>query len=303
MTATNVFFSIVIPTYNREGLIMKTLDTVFNQTYKNYEVIVVDNCSTDNTEALLRPLAEQNKIKYIRHDRNYERSKSRNTGMRNASGDFLTFLDSDDFLYSTSLEEAARFVHMQSSIKFFHHYYELVSPEGKKIYSFPFPTGNALKSLLLGNFLSCIGVFISKEIYQAYSFDEVPVAIGSEDWDYWIRVMSKYDLGVIKKVCAGVVQHDNRTVTLLDYNSVLKRKDYYIEKYKHSTDLPQELKGNLNIVEAGYYCYAATIAFQSGKNTSGYKLLNKAVKAYPAVLGKRNFWRITFNPLKQFLKK
>src|SRR5436305_9177608 len=99
MKAEPVFFSIVIPTYNRADLILETLETVFNQTYKNYEAIVVDNCSSDNTLELLAPLVEKHKIRYIRHDRNYERSKSRNTGMDAATGDFLTFLDSDDFMY------------------------------------------------------------------------------------------------------------------------------------------------------------------------------------------------------------
>ena len=92
-------FSIIIPTYNRADLIMETINSVFAQSYTNYEILVVDNCSTDNTALLLQPLIDENKIKFIKHDRNYERSRSRNTGMENATGDYLTFLDSDDFMY------------------------------------------------------------------------------------------------------------------------------------------------------------------------------------------------------------
>ncbi|HWZ23211.1 MAG TPA: glycosyltransferase family 2 protein, partial [Cytophagaceae bacterium] len=88
------FFSIVIPTYNREKCILNTLDTVFSQTFRDYEVIVVDNCSTDQTELVLSEFISSGKIKFIKHDKNYERAKSRNTGMKAARGNFLTFLDS-----------------------------------------------------------------------------------------------------------------------------------------------------------------------------------------------------------------
>src|SRR5882724_11938707 len=92
-------FSVVIPTYNRAGLISRTLNSVLCQTYQDFEVIVVDDASTDDTEQILEPLIRTQKIRYIKHDQNYERAKSRNTGMENASGHFLTFLDSDDLMY------------------------------------------------------------------------------------------------------------------------------------------------------------------------------------------------------------
>jgi glycosyltransferase involved in cell wall biosynthesis len=92
------FFSIVIPTYNRADLILDTLESVLSQTYKEFEVIVVDNCSTDNTKDVLLPYIQNGSISFIQHEKNYERSKSRNTGIKHAKGDYITFLDSDDFI-------------------------------------------------------------------------------------------------------------------------------------------------------------------------------------------------------------
>src|SRR5690348_2695793 len=103
-------FSVVIPTYNRAKFIVNTLESVFSQSYKNYEVIVVDNCSTDDTVAVLQPLIDEKKIRFIQHEKNYERAYSRNTGIENATGDFLTFLDSDDFMYPENLADAADFI-------------------------------------------------------------------------------------------------------------------------------------------------------------------------------------------------
>jgi glycosyltransferase involved in cell wall biosynthesis len=66
-----LMFSIVIPTYNREKFVEATLESVFAQTYPNYEVICVDNCSTDNTANILRRYAELGTITLIQHDKNY----------------------------------------------------------------------------------------------------------------------------------------------------------------------------------------------------------------------------------------
>src|SRR5437763_896094 len=104
------FFSVVIPTYNRAEFILNTLNTVFAQSFEDFEVIVVDDCSTDNTVELLAPLIETNKIIFVQHDKNYERAKARNTGAKLAKGKYLTYLDSDDFMYSDNLKDAYDFV-------------------------------------------------------------------------------------------------------------------------------------------------------------------------------------------------
>src|SRR5690349_19559359 len=114
----DILFTVVILTYNRADLILETIHTVLNQTYRNYEIIVVDNCSTDNTEEVLKPLIEKRLIRFLKHDKNYERSKSRNTGMKNANGDYLTFLDSDDFMYVNCLKDAHAYIIENPEIKF-----------------------------------------------------------------------------------------------------------------------------------------------------------------------------------------
>src|SRR6476469_5153496 len=84
------FFSVVIPTYNRAAFIKATLQSVLSQTYPNFEIIVVDNCSTDNTDQVLDSFIRAGQIKFIKHEQNFERARSRNTGMKAARGDFLT---------------------------------------------------------------------------------------------------------------------------------------------------------------------------------------------------------------------
>ncbi len=99
----NTSFSIIIPTYNRADLIKITLDSVLAQNYPSCEIIVVDNCSTDNTAEVLQPLVDAGEIRFIRHEQNLGRSQSRNTGFENATGEWLLFLDSDDLMAEGAL--------------------------------------------------------------------------------------------------------------------------------------------------------------------------------------------------------
>lgn len=87
--------TVVVPTYNRASLLVRAIGSVLAQTLRNWELIVVDDCSTDETEQVVRSFSDD-RIKYIRHDRNRRVSAARNTGIRCARGEYVAFLDDDD---------------------------------------------------------------------------------------------------------------------------------------------------------------------------------------------------------------
>ena len=97
----NIKFSIIIPAYNAENSIQKSIDSILNQTYNNYEIIVVNDGSTDNTINLIE---KNSKIKII-NQKNLGVSSARNTGIENAKGDFIAFIDADDYIEKNYLEE------------------------------------------------------------------------------------------------------------------------------------------------------------------------------------------------------
>jgi glycosyltransferase involved in cell wall biosynthesis len=254
------FFSVVIPTYNRADLILKTLDSVFNQSYKNFEIIIVDNCSTDNTQELLEPLVKTNKIKLITNITNLERSISRNVGFENASGNFLTLLDSDDLMYKDNLKDAAEFVLKNPDTFFFHNYYELINEKGQVLYKYHYPNLNdRLRAIADGNFISCIGTFLAKKIYTNYKFDANPDILGSEDWELWIRIIADYKIGVIPKVNNGILHHQGRSISQYTIESIIKRKQYIIEKIKADTHLYKIYKNYINRISCSSYIFAATM--------------------------------------------
>jgi glycosyltransferase involved in cell wall biosynthesis len=269
---TEVFFSIVIPTYNRAHLILKTLNSVLNQTYTNYEIIVVDNASTDNTLEILSDLEKDGQIIIIRNKINQERSISRNLGMEKAKGDFLTFLDSDDIMYPNNLSDAIEFLNNNPQYNFFHNLYNLTDENDHLIHKYKFPS---LKNLHFrishGNFLSCIGVFISKKIYSSYKFDVDENLLGVEDWEYWLRIAADFPLGRITNRNNAIIQHNSRTVNNISVEDVLKKQMLVVEKVKQNPITNKCYSPFLKRMKASGYLYASIIA-NSNKN---YKLAGK----------------------------
>lgn len=96
------FFSVIIPTYNRAGDLKRSLDSVLQQTFTDFEVVIVDDGSTDDTAQVIQTYTDA-RIKYI-YQQNSERSAARNNGIRNASGKYICLLDSDDVYYPEHLD-------------------------------------------------------------------------------------------------------------------------------------------------------------------------------------------------------
>jgi glycosyltransferase involved in cell wall biosynthesis len=286
------FFSVVIPTYNRAAFIEATLHSVFEQTYRNYEVLVIDNASTDNTEELLQPHIQAGRIKFIKHDQNYERARSRNTGMAAAQGDFVTLLDSDDFMYPNNLADAATYAREHPEIKCFQNLYELVDSNRKVLRAYPLPSlGNQLEAIADGNFMSCIGDFIHREIYQRYQFDTTPELTGGEDWEFWIRVVADYKVGRIEKINSGVLHHEGRSINNQNLESMRVGLEHLCFKLETDPHLSEVYRPYLKRIRANAALYMAILANGGALFDEARKYLKDAVKADLTLLSKPRFWR------------
>ena len=111
------YFSIIIPTYNRKEILTRALDSLVSQTEKNWEGIIVDDGSDDDTYSHIRSYLDDSRIQYIRQG-NSGPALAKNKGIENASGTFLTFLDSDDEFLSTHLESRKNILSENPEIKF-----------------------------------------------------------------------------------------------------------------------------------------------------------------------------------------
>jgi glycosyltransferase involved in cell wall biosynthesis len=108
MNKSPFFFSIIIPTYNRSSLLLNAINSVLSQTYPFFELIIADDCSTDNTELVVKSINDS-RIKYYKLSKNGGNAVARNAGVRLANYEFICFLDSDDAYKNNFLEDVHQF--------------------------------------------------------------------------------------------------------------------------------------------------------------------------------------------------
>ena len=215
------FFSIIIPTYNRRLLLKETLDSVLVQTFIGYEVILVDNNSTDGTAQMILSEYNSDKIRYICNSANYERGYSRNVGLSIAKGKFTTFLDADDLMKETCLQTVYKFICMNPDARLLKMTHSIYDDKTARITTSKYlPTKNHHKELCKSNFVSCIGVFVHESIYSQVSFNESPTFVGSEDYLVWFRPLALNKLYIIPSDEVMVRNHDRRSVYSNIYNNL-----------------------------------------------------------------------------------
>lgn len=198
--------SVVIPTYRRAGLVTRAIQSVQNQTYKNIQVIIVDDGSPDNTAEVIRELNNPS-IRYIRHERNMGQAAGRNSGIRAATGEYVAFLDDDDEWRPNKIEKQLEFLNNSGCDAVLCASY--VNKKGIRRHHKEVVTLADLKG---GNeFAAGSGLLARTSVVRAVCFDE-SINQG-EDWDELIRLAERYRIGYINEPLYDVDDgwHQRRT--------------------------------------------------------------------------------------------
>lgn len=214
-------FSIVIPTYNRAAFIETTIRSVLVQEFDDFEVIVVDDGSTDETEKVVAAIDDP-RIQYY-WKQNEERAAARNAGASFSNGEYITFLDSDDLVYEQHLKIADEMIRKHNAPEWFHLGYECLNVSSNERSSNNELPEIANGQLVYGNHLSCDGVFIRRDIAFAMPFNAERDLSATEDYELWLRLASRYPLYCDKRVTSAIVQHDERSVVNADRQKLEKR--------------------------------------------------------------------------------
>ena len=222
-------FSIILPTYNRSTFLPKALESVINQTYTNWELIIIDDGSTDNTKEIVEAfLKENNKIRYI-YQENAERSAARNNGISNAKGNYICFLDSDDYYHESHLQNFVDLIkkHKESEALYF---------SGVSLNNFnktEFKYNESYKTNQEFFFLNTIGTpraCISKSLLNKEKFNK-KIRIG-EDRELWLRLVNLAPIYYHRINSFIEVEHQNRSVLGCSCYDHLKTLNI-IFSYKH----------------------------------------------------------------------
>jgi GT2 family glycosyltransferase len=186
--------SVIIPTFNRGPLLLQTVESVLAQSFSDYELIVVDDGSQDETESLLAPY--RSRLRLVRQA-NAGVASARNRGWRQSQGQLICFLDSDDLWLPGKLEKQVAFAQA-------HPQYGLIAteiapfdadgprPERSRRNMYPIRNGYVLEQLLFANWLQTSTAMIRRDaLEQAGGFDEDVGSFG-EDWLLWMKIAAQY---------------------------------------------------------------------------------------------------------------
>lgn len=218
------FFSVVISTKNRSELVLKAIKSVFNQSFSNFELIVVDNASTDTTQSELSSINDP-RFTYLRNDVDRERCYARNRGILTAKGEYICFLDSDDEYLPNHLEVIYNFIQNSEPKQalFFTNAYETYNFENLQERICPDLNDFNLFEYLLTYTFNPARVAIHRSILSEFQFDEnIP---GLEDLDLWLRIATKFP----------VLQINERTII------------YQIHNESYSISAPKRFERELSL--------------------------------------------------------
>ena len=181
--------SVIVPAYNCEKFIGETIDSVLAQTYKNWEMIIVDDCSSDHTRDIVLNSAKQDsRIKYYFLQHNSGAAVARNTAMEHAEGEYMAFLDSDDIWVPDKLEKQLSFM-KENDVAFSSTSYELIDEDSKLLGKVRFarPLTN-YKRMLYSNVLGNSTVMYSVRKLGKF---KIPDIRKRNDYVLWLAILKK----------------------------------------------------------------------------------------------------------------
>ena len=287
MRPLSPLFSIVIPTYNRAHLIGKTIESVLRQEFADFEILIVDDGSIDKTEEVVGAFKDV-RIQYFKKQ-NAERGAARNYGSSRAKGLYINFFDSDDLMYPNHLKTAANLITSTGSPEFVHLAYDYQLADGsvtKRVNNFD---EGVQQTILLDNGLSCNGVFLRKDISQKFPFEEDRVLASSEDWELWIRLISRYKLHYSNEITSSVVNHDQRSLFTIPAPKVIARDLFLINKLKGDPIVMGTYENSFNKYIAERYTFFMLCLSEQKQRTEVWKWGLRALRVYPIIILNKRF--------------
>lgn len=183
--------SIITPVYNAQDYLEETILSVLNQTYSNWELLLIDDCSTDNSyEIIEKYLKKDKRIKYLKNEKNSGPAITRNRGIEESKGEYIAFLDSDDLWYENKLKNQINFM-KEKQLKISHGNYYFCNLKGEIIKKVETDKEIDYKKLLLGNQFKTMTMVLKKEIIK----NMIP-NIKHEDYAFFLDILREGNISI-----------------------------------------------------------------------------------------------------------
>lgn len=256
----NELISVIIPTYKGNTNLSRAVYSVLNQSYKNIEIIIVDDNNPNTYERyqteLLVETYDDPRIKYIKHDKNKNGAAARNTGIYNSKGDYITFLDDDDFMFPNRLEKLLNKILKNKTFDGI--YSNVILTYDNEIFDKVIASKSLeYKDILLNQSIIGTGsnIFISRKVLEyVKGFDEE--FLRYQDLEFMIRVCKNFKVLNIDEFL--VVKASNGTNNLPNYDKLKKMNEMYCSKFKKDIEsLSREDIKNFYTINSGVLYYYA----------------------------------------------
>jgi len=244
--------SIVIPTFNRGNCIGRAIQSVLNQTYINWEAIIIDNHSEDNTEDIVRQF-QDSRIKSYKIHNNGVIAASRNLAIRNANGEFIAFLDSDDWWMPRKLEESIRYLDEGADVVY--HDLYIVNSNNQSFYwrkteSYQLETPAFVDLIERGNALCNSSVVVRKLLVDNTGcLSEGCKVISWEDYDFWLRLAKQTERFVHIKKVLGYYWNVDKNKSLARINNLQNFKNTYLHNREATLPAWFQYEKGLNLLK------------------------------------------------------
>ena len=203
--------SVVIPVYNGSEFISETISSVLSQEFTDYEIIVVDDGSTDNSAEIIASFSE--KVRYFKKA-NGGQASARNTGILNALGKYIAFLDADDLWVMEKLKIEVEVLESSKAKWIYSDAFAFSGDIGNILYKFSNNLtqyeGDILESLIISCFIPSPTPIVEKGVFKVTGlFNEDPKMRNREDWDMWLRIAARYPVKLVSQPLAYYRVHSS----------------------------------------------------------------------------------------------
>ena len=277
--STSPAVSVIIPTHNRSAIISQTIDSVLAQSFTDFEIIVVDDGSTDNTASVLQEQYAQ-KLTYIRME-NSGLPAARNTGIKAVRGTYVAFIDDDDLWFPDKLQRQITLMQNNPSLGLVYCGCYKIGEDGAVLSETrPAHRGELLEYLLRSNCIvgSASAVMVTHEVFsRAHYFDETLKAC--EDWDLWIRIARYYQIDFIAEPLVKLRIHPQsmqNNIRVMECATFSVLNKYWTER---APDLAW--RDRKNEIYSTHCINFAWKYYDRGDRPSFNRLLHQALEYYP----------------------
>jgi len=239
--------SVIIPTYNREEFIGAAIDSVLNQSFVDFELIVVDDGSTDMTKAIIYSYSDERLI-YI-YQKNQGRSAARNRAIELARGEYIAFLDSDDFYLPNKLQQQMDYMRQNEHVDMVYTSADCIDAKKRSIKNQKYIAREEGSIYNLLAFFRPVTITLPTVMIRRNVLDKVGVfdvhLDRFEDTDMWRRISKHHFIGAMPQVTCLLTTHNNNSLENQDAQEIVKAVHYYVRKvFKEDGDLEQKILHN-----------------------------------------------------------